>query len=150
MRELYDAKRLASDKVCVQPPAQLTVEGLCAIDVRHRDDDGLKLQIGVPCLRSLESGLALLLDLAHVQFLSCSTTRVIKSRCWRCLRWRLLYWVCRSGRNAARSSAEKTCGCSHAAKWPPFRAYCSGSGSDRRDLPSSAGPDRSRQEKRLP
>src|ERR1700730_10179718 len=120
MRELYDAKRLASDKVCVQPTVQLSVEALCAIDVRHRDDDGLKLQIGVPCLRSLESGLALLLDLAHVQFLSCSTTRVFKRRRWRSLRLRLIHWVFRRGRNAACSSAQKTCGCSHAGKWPPF------------------------------
>jgi hypothetical protein len=44
-RELHGPKRVTDDEVGVEPPAQAAVEALGSIDVGHRDDDGLELQV---------------------------------------------------------------------------------------------------------
>jgi hypothetical protein len=44
-RELDAPKRVTDDEVGVEPPTQLAVEALGAIDVRYRDDDDLELHV---------------------------------------------------------------------------------------------------------
>ena len=53
-RELDDPKRVTDDEVGVEPPAQVAVEALGAIDVRNRDDDDLELHVDRPRFGGLD------------------------------------------------------------------------------------------------
>ena len=83
---------------------KLFVEALGAIDVRNRDDDDLELHVEPPrgC------------DLSFEPCVECAMAISLflmepRDQC-----------AARSDLNAARSSAAKSSGCSHAAKWPPL------------------------------
>ena len=43
-----DPKRVADDEICVEPPSQIAVKTLGAIDVRNRDYDDVALHIDHP------------------------------------------------------------------------------------------------------
>src|SRR6266481_7176498 len=47
-RELYDPKLVTLSEVGVEPPTQVAVKALGAIDVRDRDDDDLELHVDRP------------------------------------------------------------------------------------------------------
>jgi hypothetical protein len=44
-RELYAPKRITDDEVGVEPPIQVAVKALGALDVRNRDDNHLELHV---------------------------------------------------------------------------------------------------------
>ena len=55
-RELYNSKIVADGEVGIEPPTQITVKALGAIDVRDRDDDDLKLHVDRARPQGLDRG----------------------------------------------------------------------------------------------
>jgi hypothetical protein len=65
-RELHHPKRVTPDEVGVEPPTQVAVEALGAIDVRNRDDDDLELHVDPLRSWGLDCSFAAHLSTAHV------------------------------------------------------------------------------------
>ena len=55
-RELDDAEVVAGGEVGVEPPAEILVELLGAIDFRNRDHGDLKLHVERPRIRDIDGG----------------------------------------------------------------------------------------------
>ena len=56
-------------EVRVEPPAEIAVKALGAIDVRDRDDDDLELHVDRPRSRALDCSIAAHLSTGHVKLL---------------------------------------------------------------------------------
>jgi len=67
--KLYDPKLFTPGEVGVEPPTQVAVKALGAIDVRNRDDDGLELQVDRTGSRGLGCSFVTHLGTAHVTLL---------------------------------------------------------------------------------
>ena len=68
-RELDHVPIVTGGEVGVEPPTEVAVEALGAIDVRDRDDDDLELHVDRPRSRGLSCGFAAHLSTAHVRLL---------------------------------------------------------------------------------
>jgi hypothetical protein len=66
-RELNDPEIVVRDDIGVEPPTEIAIKLLGAIDVRDRDDDDLKLHVGRPHCPGPGRSLALHRSIAHVQ-----------------------------------------------------------------------------------